>query len=45
MHTISLINYKILGKEKYTLDTIAHLTVFTHAFGHTHVKNLLKGPV
>ena len=36
--------FKILGKGKYTSHTIAHLTIFTRAFCHTHVENLLKGP-
>ena len=46
MHIILLHNkvIKILGKEKYTSHTITCLTVFTHAFCHTQVENLLKGP-
>ena len=35
---------RILEKGKYTSHIIAHLTVFTHAFCHMHVENLLKGP-
>ena len=44
MNAIPLKSYKILEKEKYTLHTIPCLTVLTHAFCNTHVKNLLKGP-
>ena len=42
MHTI--FNYKILEKEKCTLHTIAHLTVFMQAFGnyHMHAQNFPK---
>ena len=40
-----IISYDILGKGKYTLHTIARLIVFTHAFCHAYVQNLLKGPV
>ena len=43
MCTIPLISYKILEKEKYTWYTIAHLTVFIHAFCHRLVENVLKG--
>ena len=32
------------GKGKYTLHTIPHLMVFTHAFYHTSIWNLLKWP-
>ena len=35
-------NYKILEKEKYTLHTIAHLTIFTQAFYHMRAQNFLK---
>ena len=45
MRTIPLINNKILGKSKDTSHTIARLTVFTRAFCHMRVENLLKGPV
>ena len=41
MHTITL-SYKIL--EKYTSHTTARRTLFIHAFCHTRVENLLKGP-
>ena len=45
MHTIPLINYKILKKAKYTSHTTACLTAFIHAFCHMPFENLLKGPV
>ena len=35
----------MLGKEKCKLHTIARQTVFTHAFCHVYVENLLKRPV
>ena len=44
MRTIFLIKLQNLRKEKYLSHTIAHLTVFTRAFCHTRVENLLKGP-
>ena len=36
--------YQILEKEKYISHTITRLTLFTRAFCHTRVENLLKGP-
>ena len=45
MHKIPLIKLQNLRKiKKYTSHTVACLTVFMHAFCHTHVENLLKGP-
>ena len=38
-------SYQILEKEKYTSHTIALLTLFTRAFRHTRVENLLRWPV
>ena len=43
MHIISSIKLKNIRKRKYTSHTIARLTVFTHAFCHTRVENLLRG--
>ena len=34
----------MLRKEKYTLHSIARLTVFTRTFCHTRVENLRKEP-
>ena len=50
MHRILLIKRKrkrkkILEKEKYTSQTTACLMLFTCAFCHLGVKNLLKGPL
>ena len=39
-----IIPYKNVEKEKYTSHTIACLMVFKHAFCHTRVEKLLKGP-
>ena len=36
---------KFLKKKKYTLHTIACLTLSTRVFCHRRVENLLKGPV
>ena len=44
MGTIPLIKFTILEKYKYTLHTMAHLTILECAFCHTRVENL-KGPV
>ena len=38
-------SHKILEKEKYISHTITPLMIFTRAFCHMHVENLLKGPV
>ena len=35
---------KVSEKEKYTSHTIVHLTLFTCAFCHMRIQNLLKGP-
>ena len=44
MRTIPLIKLQNFRKRKYTSYTIAHLTVFTCAFCHICVENLLKVP-
>ena len=36
--------YQVSEKGEYALQTIAHLTIFMHAFCYICVENFLKGP-